>query len=307
MRDVRFIWQISFVFLCFRVGEFDSNEIDVVKVTWHFWSISIERVDDVSDKMFLLCFAQHEAVDKTIILDAHEDDTSVLVIKHTTCHWWNVAARLGMFRSDGKLFHWKGLVPFVLDKFSFFDGKLVVPSIRKRQNVQLFRTKGFCELVNGLRFSESRFCCWRWCNDFGLSACKASKTLWVTSLFGRAWKRRKVRPCCMCRCNDFWSSVFKLSYTIRISSLRKRARGRGRRIRWRILFQSSWKSLFCWGSGWYFPIIIVIIRWTLILFLTFAEGFKTLNKLLSGGSLSWFRLPIDICVSFFDNTKTFNC
>ncbi len=69
--------------------------------------------------------------------------------------------RVGVFRSNGKLFHWKGLVPFVLHKFSFFDGELVVPSVRKRQNVQLFRTKGFCELVNGLRFSESRFRCWR--------------------------------------------------------------------------------------------------------------------------------------------------
>jgi hypothetical protein len=63
------------------------NEIDLIKVTWYFWSKSIESVNDVRNQMILLCFAQHKTVDTSVILDAHEDDTSGLVIDHTIGHW----------------------------------------------------------------------------------------------------------------------------------------------------------------------------------------------------------------------------
>jgi len=63
VRDLSFICKVSFFFFCSRVGQFNSNEIDLIKVTRHFRSIAVKGVNDVRDKMLLLCFAKHQTID----------------------------------------------------------------------------------------------------------------------------------------------------------------------------------------------------------------------------------------------------
>ena len=113
-----------------------------------------------------------------------------------------------------------------------------MPMVRKRQNVQLFWAKGFCELMN---------------------------TGWLSKLW----------PCCGCCFSNFWSSACKFSWALRVTSLRRRTLGRWR-IRCWILFQPSWKSLFSWGCNWYIPIVIIVSLWLMLTFAECTEMLKNL-------------------------------
>ena len=49
MPDVHFICYVSFFLLSFCISQFDLDEVDFIKVAWHFRPKSIKHVNDVRD------------------------------------------------------------------------------------------------------------------------------------------------------------------------------------------------------------------------------------------------------------------